>query len=334
MSNYSEFFLNSSSSVAQLELLEISHPNFILGSVEAKSIIFDIADNHGSSSNVGIRSIDFYYEGNKLPLTASDLVAYATSDFGASYVPANAFDTTLSKIGSPGTKSWQSDASQNTNQRLIVVFNESQIFDQIVINNFHSSGNFTNKGAKTVKISYSNQAISDTTYDASIAGGVVLGTSDWQEHVASDELDHQTVYTKNDSFKIVRNAVDGVTVTLEDLSVQTFDYYPLRIVATETREDLDFSLQVELGDLGEILPKEIDAISSASGFSTKPIVKYRVYRSDDLTAPLVGPYLMEVDAFNFNREGSNFTAKAPSLNITGTGELYKIDRFTMLRGFL
>ena len=136
------------------------------------------------------------------------------------------------------------------------------------------------------------------------------------------------------TYRVVRNAVDGVTVTLEDMSVHTFEYFPLRITANESLDDVDFSIQIDFGDLGQVLPAEIDAISAAQGFGTKPTVKYRTYRSDVLTTPLVGPYVLEVSAFNFNREGSSLTAKAPSLSVLTTGELYRIDRFPMLRGFL
>lgn len=136
------------------------------------------------------------------------------------------------------------------------------------------------------------------------------------------------------TYRIVRNAVDGVTVTLEDLSVQTFNYYPLKITRAGAKEDLDSGIRVDLGDLGEVIPPEIDAISTAAGFGTRPVVKYRTYASNDLTAPLFGPLVLEVETFSFSREGSSFEAKAPSLNVSKTGELYKIDRFPMLRGFL
>lgn len=136
------------------------------------------------------------------------------------------------------------------------------------------------------------------------------------------------------TYRIVRNAVNGVTVTLEDLSIEDFTYYPLRIVGVGNREDLDFGLRIDLGDLGEVLPTELDEISSNDGFGTKPTIVYRTYRSDDLTAPLFGPLYLEVDNFNFNRNGSSFQAKAPSLNVNETGELYKLARFPMLRGFL
>ena len=133
---------------------------------------------------------------------------------------------------------------------------------------------------------------------------------------------------------IVRNAVNGVTVTLEDSTVQAFEYYPLKITPVGTRENLDFGVRVDLGDLGEVLPVELDAVALAAGYGTKPTVKYRTYRSDDLTAPLYGPVTLEVENFSFTRDGASFEAKAPSLNISETGERYSYDRFPMLRGYL
>lgn len=135
-------------------------------------------------------------------------------------------------------------------------------------------------------------------------------------------------------YRVVRNAVEGVTLTLENAQVATFDYYPLQIENAGVRDDLDQAIKINLGDLGEVLPKELDEVSSNNGFGTKPTVVYRTYRSDDLSRPLFGPVTLEVSSFAFNREGSTFEAKAPSLNVNKTGEVYKLDRFPMLRGFL
>lgn len=135
-------------------------------------------------------------------------------------------------------------------------------------------------------------------------------------------------------YRVVRNAVEGVSVTLETGDFATFDYYPLQIENAGIRDDLDQSIKINLGDLGDVLPKELDEVSSNNGFGTKPIVVYRTYRSDDLSRPLFGPVTLEVSTFAFNREGSTFEAKAPSLNINKTGEVYSLDRFPMLRGFL
>jgi hypothetical protein len=145
------------------------------------------------------------------------------------------------------------------------------------------------------------------------------------------EISH-SAFTK--VYRIVRNATAGVTVKLEDNTTESFDYYPLSITPIAANDDLDQSLKISLGDLGEVLPKELDAVSSATGFLEKPVVKYRIYRSDDLQNVLVGPLILEVKTFSFSREGSTFEAKAPSVNINKTGEIYKIDRFPMLRGFL
>lgn len=136
------------------------------------------------------------------------------------------------------------------------------------------------------------------------------------------------------SYFIVRNNTDGLTVTLEDDTEQAFDYYPLRVAPAGSREDLDFGIRVDVGDLGEVLPQEFDAVESADGYGTKPVVKYRLYSSDDLTAPMLGPFTLEVTSFSFTREGASFEAKAPSLNVNRTGELYRVDRFPMLKGFL
>lgn len=145
------------------------------------------------------------------------------------------------------------------------------------------------------------------------------------------EISHPN-FTK--TYYTVRNATDGLTVTHENGDVIEYWYYPLKITSLGARGDLDQGFQISLGDLGEVLPTEVDAINSANGFNIKPTVKYRTYRSDNLLAPLFGPLIFEVQTFSFTREASTFEAKAPRLNINSTGELYKIDRFPTLRALL
>lgn len=145
------------------------------------------------------------------------------------------------------------------------------------------------------------------------------------------EISHpsfSTVYRK------VRNARKGVTVTLEDASSKTFDFAPMKITSGGAKDDLDNSLDISFGDLGEILPLELDRIKQDGSYKTKPTVKYRVYSSGNLTAPLYGPVTFNVKAFNFKREGATFKASAPELNYSATGLLYRIDQFPMLRGAL
>jgi hypothetical protein len=140
-------------------------------------------------------------------------------------------------------------------------------------------------------------------------------------------------------YRIVRNAINGITVTLEPTiefpsgEVAFFSYYPARVTSLEHRENLDSGFKIELGDLGEEIPVELDRVEVNDGYLTKPTVVYRTYRSDNLTTPLFGPFRLQLGEFTFNHEGAMFEAKAPSLNIAQTGEAYTTARFPMLRGF-
>jgi hypothetical protein len=135
-------------------------------------------------------------------------------------------------------------------------------------------------------------------------------------------------------YRKVRNAVNGVTVTHEDGSVHEYEYYPLQIKPIGSGNDLDQVLEVQLGDLGNIIPKELDAKRAADSLRTKPILKYRTYRSDDLSAPLYGPITLEISSLPSTKEGWALRAEAPRLNMTATGELYTTTDFPTLRGFI
>lgn len=137
------------------------------------------------------------------------------------------------------------------------------------------------------------------------------------------------------TYRIVRNAREGVTVDLspEELGVQ-FDFYPTQVSTINSSDDLDSSLSIQFGDLGEVLPDEMDNLARRMGFLTKPTIRYWVYRSDDLTQPIFGPVLLEAGSMDFGADGAQFNAEAPQLNINKTGEIYKLERFPMLRGYL
>jgi len=163
------------------------------GSVSAKSVVFDIADFHGSTTWTSLRSVEFKLSGVLIALTAADFTAYATDEFNATVHAENAFDTTLSKTGGATNTNWQQRTGNA--QRLIVVFNTSQEFDEIVVNNGHDLGNNTNRGVNNVKITWSSDSITDTTYNAAVSNGTELNNTAWTEHVASDVVDDQTVWT-------------------------------------------------------------------------------------------------------------------------------------------
>lgn len=136
-------------------------------------------------------------------------------------------------------------------------------------------------------------------------------------------------------YRFVRNAADGVTVDLSEAEQGVFfQYYPAKVSSVGAKDDLDAAIRVELGDLGELIPEELDAVDGAGGGLTKPSVRYWVFRSDELGVPIFGPLNLEVKTFSFNSEGCSFQAEAPQLNLVRTGERYDLGRFPMLRGLL
>lgn len=157
--------------------------------------------------------------------------------------------------------------------------------------------------------------------------------------VAGLELLELTHPNFTQPYRIVRNPVDqsdlsGVTVDLSaDERDVRFQYWPARFKGKGARDDLDYQITIDLGDLGEVLPNELDAVEAANGALIKPTVKYYVFRSDDLSAPMLGPIVLEAPTVNMDGTVSSIDARAPTLNTTKTGERYTIERFPMIRGF-
>jgi hypothetical protein len=136
------------------------------------------------------------------------------------------------------------------------------------------------------------------------------------------------------SYFFVRNATGGITARLENGVMQAFQYYPAKITRQGSDTTLDQQLQIDLGDLGSVLPMELDRIAAASNFVLKPMVIFRSYRSDNLNAPMYGPVTFLADNISFTKAGSTIAANAPQLNTAETGETYTLDRFPMLNGLL
>lgn len=135
-------------------------------------------------------------------------------------------------------------------------------------------------------------------------------------------------------FRLVRNNTQGLTATLETLASVTFDYCPMSISKGAQQGDLDFALEVEVGDVGEILQAELDLIQTADSFATKPSFIYRTFRSDDLTQPMYGPLTMEIQSIAYAKEGFKIEARSPFLSISQTGLVFTIEQFPTLASFL
>lgn len=136
-------------------------------------------------------------------------------------------------------------------------------------------------------------------------------------------------------YRVVRNVTAGITLNHENGLPYDYQYCPLKIERSHTTDDLDEGLSIGMGLLGDELPQEFDRVNAGAYSHIVPVLKYRVYRSDDLTAPMFGPSVLEMRGCSFDDMGqASFEATAPRLNTTTTGEIYTLDRFPMLRGFL
>ena len=133
-------------------------------------------------------------------------------------------------------------------------------------------------------------------------------------------------------YALVRNNRAGLTATLETAQSQDFQWYPFGLNDSEVVQSLDYGLEIILGDLGEILPGEIDNIRAANAMNIPPTVTFRAYTSDDLTAPVIGPIELEMVNPTVEQRGTTFVAQPKEANRSATGEIYSFSRFPMLRG--
>lgn len=136
-------------------------------------------------------------------------------------------------------------------------------------------------------------------------------------------------------WRITKNYPDGVTIRHEDGRSYNYEYWPAAVSFDGRKVDLDSGLRLDLGDLGELMPKEIDRIIRADSLGEKPLLLYRIYSGDNLDEPLSGPITYEIHSVSRNAEGSSLEAKAPLINTSGTGLIYQLDGpFEPLRDYL
>jgi len=137
------------------------------------------------------------------------------------------------------------------------------------------------------------------------------------------------------TYRLVRNKTDGLDAFVEGPSGPFhFDYYPMQITPVGSGSDLSQALQVTLGDLGDIVQKEIAAITLANKMNIRPVAIFRTFRSDVLTlGPMFGPLTLEISRITCSSEGNSFECHAPEVNNSRTGVIYTIEQFPMLAGF-
>lgn len=145
------------------------------------------------------------------------------------------------------------------------------------------------------------------------------------------EITHPS-FTKN--YRFVRNHADGVRVKHENGTYYDYEYLPLTIAASKSSDDLQQGFTIGIGDVGDIMPKEIQRLRNGSYPNVRPIVNYRVYLTSDLTQPMTSVLGLEVTDNQRQKSGAVFSCKAKETNKTSTGVKYTLDKFPTLRTFL
>lgn len=154
----------------------------------------------------------------------------------------------------------------------------------------------------------------------------------------SDVIEYETFEISHPDFSqvyyLVRNATDGMYAADEDGYWRTWQYAPMEIRPIGHTANLDFSIEIFLGDVGSILRAELKNVREADGMDEYPVVTYRTFASDTLGSPMQGPFILEMRQVGLERQGARFECRPPIVNRTRTGVPYTPERFPSLRGFM
>jgi len=139
--------------------------------------------------------------------------------------------------------------------------------------------------------------------------------------------------------RIVTNHADGIDAMLETGDVVHFEFAPLLINKGKTSDDLDQSLNITLGDLGEVVPPLIKQIRSSDS-DEHPQVIYRQYAYDVATMSFAKDKPIDiikglfVEQMSRDHQATTFDAKTPDKNTVATGRPYTPDKYPDLKALL
>jgi hypothetical protein len=315
MSNYSQFFLNTSSRVVQLELIDIFHPNFsqryriVRNAINGVTVTLE-------DTTVGV----FVYYPVKITPTGSsnDLDQTLQLVFGdlGQILPLEV-DRLLFQFGAPPLFI-DSCFGVWTDSSGVIVASPFQIGTGCTV--------FVPPGAAFLSMGCNNGFFANSgTWAVVIKDGTNTNTV--------------TVHGWARPWSVTLNPTYSFG-TVGSIASDTFAVTPgalLQLSCSGNGGNFANSgggdpSRPEISTAG-IFPGSYVKIALPSSIS-KPVVLYRTYRSDDLTQPLVGPIKFEMDSVAFQKQGATIQCSARKLNLTATGELYTMDRFPMLKGFL
>ena len=160
-----------------------------------------------------------------------------------------------------------------------------------------------------------------------------------------DDVLFQTIEISHPAFRnehrFVANKADGLYVPFESedengnpvASQLFYEYAPLDIKLGESTESLDQYIEVTIGDLGDILPSEIEAIRSDEFSSMqKPEVVYAEFLASNLNEPTLVIGNLEISQYTMKTGMAVFKCEVKKLNTRKTGVTYNLKDFPIMWG--
>ena len=130
------------------------------------------------------------------------------------------------------------------------------------------------------------------------------------------------------TFRYVKNDTDGLIA-----GGVFYQYQPMSIERNNVSNDLEQTIAVTIADMQDELSKAVRAIHKSANPTTRPSVVYKIFRSDELSSPMLTLQTLEIVTISKNSEGLvTFEAQAPELNSVKTGLTYTLENYPLLRG--
>lgn len=139
------------------------------------------------------------------------------------------------------------------------------------------------------------------------------------------EIDHPSFEAP---FRYVRNDVDGMIAQSE-----FYAYQPMSIKRNNVSNDLEQTVSITFADMDDDLINAIKAIRSSGQHFVRPTFILKIFRDDDLTAPMLTLQTLEIVDVSKDATGLvTFDAQAPELNSVKTGRTYTLEEYPLLKG--
>jgi hypothetical protein len=168
------------------------------------------------------------------PTAHSDTYVKATTTYSGTYSHYYATDPAKSLTGSAENNCWLASDGNYTNQRFHIDLGSSKIINRVYYENYHDSGNVTNRGPYNFTLWGSDNAaaFAELTYatDTNWTQITGLSQSTLDEHIAADQADPKYITISGNStayryyaFKFADSRLASAYMALRHIELQTAD---------------------------------------------------------------------------------------------------------------